>query len=192
MTYYEEFGVATTASQDEIRQAYRHLSQLVHPDHCGDAHMRRLADLQMKRLSGMADVLLDPASRECYDRSLMPLAAAVAGESTSFTPPIWDWRRLAPATIAIAAGLLILILGTSPPAHAPPSSEAVSAANAPQRISHTTVDAPPVRTTASEEDWEPLATYAYESHLPIPPIPFPIAAVPLTPPDIPAKLTPAK
>src|SRR5690348_5432195 len=63
MTYYEELGVSETASREEIRQAYKQLARVIHPDHCGDNPTRRLADLQLKRLNGILEMLLDPQGR---------------------------------------------------------------------------------------------------------------------------------
>src|SRR5580700_6302662 len=34
MDYYEELGIDRSASPEEIRQAYKHLVRLLHPDHC--------------------------------------------------------------------------------------------------------------------------------------------------------------
>jgi hypothetical protein len=106
--------------------------------------------------------LRDPAGRERYDRSLVLLALAAAAESAHVAPPRWDWRRLLPAAIAIAAALLILVLGTSPAPHAPV---------APRQLS------PPV----ADDDWAPLATYAYEAHLPLPTVPLPEVTTRQTP-----------
>jgi hypothetical protein len=196
MTYYEELGVSAAASHEEIRQAYRHLASLAHPDQCGDEDTRRLADLQMKRLKGMMELLLDPASRDRYDRSLMSLAAAVAGQPTPAASPRWDWRRLTPATIACAAVLLILVLGASParlplpPAYIPQAAGAMPAANAPQLVSQKTTGIPRFQPPTSEEDWEPLVTYAYESHLATPAVPFPEISAP-NPPRQPETAAPA-
>jgi hypothetical protein len=184
MTYYEEMGVSGTASPEEIRQAYKHLARLVHPDQCGNEETRRLADLQMKRLNGIAATLLDPVSRGRYDRSLISLALAVSGEPAAVGLR-WDWRRLAPPAIAVSAALMILVLGTSPlrtprlaAAYMPRVADAISA---PKPSPHTTQKSHnPVRiqTPEPEEEWEPLVTYAYESHLSVPPLPFPDTQVP--------------
>jgi hypothetical protein len=185
MTYYEELGVCENASREEIRQAYKHLARLVHPDQCGDEETRRLADLQMKRLNGMAGVLLDPAGRERYDHSLMSLAAAVAGEPFPGSAPAWEWRRLVTAATAMMAVLLTLIVGASelrpmnPTSYVPLPAGAMAPAHATQPVSHGKMRAPKPIQTASTEEWEPLATYAYESHLAIPPVPF--ADVPAPP-----------
>ena len=138
MTYYDELGVSENASREEIRAAYQS---------------------QMKRLNGVAQVLLDPAGRDRYDRSLMSLATAVAGEPIAVAES-WDWRRLAPAAMAVAAillALIIVVLSVRP-----------AQADAPPAIARF-----PSVPLQVQEEWEPLATYAYESHLPIPPVPFP-------------------
>ena len=181
MTYYEELGVSTAASGEEIRQAYRHLAKLVHPDQCGDETTRRLADLQMKRLNEMASVLLDPAGRERYDRSLMALAAAVAGAPIPVAPVGFAWKRHVPAVVACAVALIVLVYGVSPtkstlsPQYTPPVAEAAPA-KPPQRASTPARKTPKVRPAVQQEEWEPLATHAYESHLAILPMPFPDAA----------------
>lgn len=70
MNYYEELGLSTSASTGEIRQAYKSLARLLHPDRQSDAHLRRMADLQMTRLNHILAVLTDPVKRERYDIEL--------------------------------------------------------------------------------------------------------------------------
>jgi hypothetical protein len=112
MTFYEELGVPAEASREEIRQAYKRLVRLLHPDRCGDPATRVLAELQMRRLNGILEVLSRPDERANYDRSLMqgdairqcPTAAHDAHAQRD--PPDWDglwcdarWRR----TVAVGA-----------------------------------------------------------------------------------------
>ena len=62
---YEVLGVSRTASQDEIRKAYRKLAKESHPDlHPGD----RQAEERFKRVTAAYDLLGDPDKRARYDR----------------------------------------------------------------------------------------------------------------------------
>ncbi len=65
--YYEVLGVPRTASQDEIRKAYRKLALKWHPDrHKGDE--REAAEARFKRISEAHEVLSDEETRKKYDR----------------------------------------------------------------------------------------------------------------------------
>jgi hypothetical protein len=140
MTFYEELGVSETASREEIREALRHLA-------------RR----DRERLYGTAEVLLDPERRKRYDRSLMALAA-VLEQPASIGPAVSVWRTLAPAAIAVAGALLILVAGSSS-VRAPLSSGVAV---------HSSPAIPAVPTLDSEQDWEPLSYPVSESHLAAP------------------------
>ena len=63
---------ATTA---EIRQAYKSLVRVLHPDQQQDQDMRRLSELQLRRLNHLYQVLSDPEQRRTYDLSLQYLPA---------------------------------------------------------------------------------------------------------------------
>ncbi|HEX7938461.1 MAG TPA: molecular chaperone DnaJ [Gemmatimonadaceae bacterium] len=63
--YYSVLGVGRTASDDEIKTAYRKLAMRWHPDrNSGSAE----AEEKFKSLTEAYDVLRDPAKREAYDR----------------------------------------------------------------------------------------------------------------------------
>ena len=101
MDYYQELGVEPSASPEEIRQAYKHLARLLHPDRCGDQQGRLLADLQMKRLNGILQALTNPLDRESYDRSLLSRTPALSGP-----PPALDWK--APQWLWPVLGAMLL------------------------------------------------------------------------------------
>ena len=70
ITYYEELGVESTASPDEIRDAFRALARLLHPDQQTDPQLRETAERQMRKLNRIHAVLSDSGRRSAYDASL--------------------------------------------------------------------------------------------------------------------------
>jgi molecular chaperone DnaJ len=76
---YEALGVSKTASQDEIKKAYRKLVREVHPDrNPGDA----AAEARFKEVQSAYDVLSDPEKRKQYDRIGTANGAGAAGGTT--------------------------------------------------------------------------------------------------------------
>ncbi len=70
MNHYEELGLNPSASADQIHKAHRILSRLLHPDQQTDGILRDAAEIQMRRINAMVDVLLDPDKRRAYDATL--------------------------------------------------------------------------------------------------------------------------
>src|SRR6184192_1046332 len=63
--YYEVLGVGRTATDEEIKRAYRKLAVKFHPDkNLDDPH----AEEKFKELGEAYDVLMDPDKRAAYDR----------------------------------------------------------------------------------------------------------------------------
>src|SRR5882724_4490117 len=63
--YYETLGVSKTASEDEIRSAFRKLARKYHPDVAKD---KKTAEEKFKQINEAYEVLSDPEKRKKYDQ----------------------------------------------------------------------------------------------------------------------------
>ena len=63
--YYETLGVSKTASEDEIRSAFRKLARKYHPDVAKD---KKTAEEKFKHINEAYEVLSDPEKRRKYDQ----------------------------------------------------------------------------------------------------------------------------
>ncbi|NJM62276.1 MAG: DnaJ domain-containing protein [Oscillatoriales cyanobacterium RU_3_3] len=64
--HYKTLNVTPTATQAEIKQAYRRLAKLLHPD----SKNQRAGHEEIVRLNAAYEILGDPQQREFYDRQL--------------------------------------------------------------------------------------------------------------------------
>src|SRR6267378_7383917 len=62
--YYKILGVERTASEEEIRKAFRKLARLYHPDVARD---KKVAEEKFKEINEAYEVLGDPEKRKKYD-----------------------------------------------------------------------------------------------------------------------------
>lgn len=111
ITYYEELGVEKTATQEQIREAYRALVRLLHPDQQTEPQLRDAAELQMRKLNRIYAVLSDPIRRIAYDDSLEAPAAVPAPVIVVKNSEV-DQRKLlirAGAVGALVFGVFLLI-----------------------------------------------------------------------------------
>jgi curved DNA-binding protein CbpA len=160
MTYYEELGVPAGASRDEIRQAYKRLVRLLHPDRCGDPATRLLAELQMRRLNAVLQVLSNPHERANYNRSLLEGGTRLRRHATPL-----DWRArlrqlaMLPSMLpsaAAATGVLVLLLlcvllPSSPPIPKPLAPAVAQARQLPLRRARRTPREPSSPADATEK-----------------------------------------
>jgi curved DNA-binding protein len=63
--YYETLGVSKTASEDEIKSAFRKLARKYHPDVAKD---KKAAEEKFKQINEAYEVLSDPEKRKKYDQ----------------------------------------------------------------------------------------------------------------------------
>ena len=61
-SHYQVLRVAVTATDKEIKVAYRRAARIAHPDHGGDA-------ATFRRVTAAYETLIDPQRRKAYDRS---------------------------------------------------------------------------------------------------------------------------
>src|SRR6476660_9204626 len=84
--YYETLGVQKTASEEEIRTAFRKLARKYHPDVAKD---KKTAEEKFKQINEAYEVLSDPEKRKKYDQ----LGADWNQPGGGFQPPPgWNTR----------------------------------------------------------------------------------------------------
>ena len=102
MTYYEELGLGTKASEEEIRSSYQSLSRILHPETQPETLLRKLAAAQLQRLNEVVETLCDDERRAHYDLRLASRTRHFIG---------WvdlDWRHLALWTLVLG---IVCLLG---------------------------------------------------------------------------------
>src|SRR5260370_26523124 len=109
MNCYEELGLAESASVEEIRQSYKSLVRLLHPDHQSEEPLRKVAELQLTRLNEIVAVLTDPLRREKYDASIHAVVATRPAEIEQEMPGgiRFGRIRLRVGTIVWSASLVV-------------------------------------------------------------------------------------
>jgi len=109
-SHYEVLGVLQSASQDEIRVAYRMRVREVHPDTA--AGKRSDSSIQMARIAEAWRVLSDKAARMAYDSELggrISEPVRVAHEQFVYAPAtrgVFPWRMIG----LMATGSIALVL----------------------------------------------------------------------------------
>lgn len=75
-SHYQVLRIAVTATDKEVKVAYRKAARLAHPDQGGDA-------AAFRRITQAYETLIDPARRRAYDRSYARGAAGRGAEAAS-------------------------------------------------------------------------------------------------------------
>jgi DnaJ-domain-containing protein 1 len=107
ITYYEHLGVSSDASVEEIRDAYRALARMLHPDQQTDPNLKRVAEMQMRKLNPIYTILSDPARRRQYDEDLADdYIAPIILESAPRSSTRLAGRLVWMGAVVVGAGLL--------------------------------------------------------------------------------------
>ena len=84
MNHYETLGVPKTASQSEIKEAYKALVKKYHPDiYSGD---KTFAEKKIKEINNAYDVLSNYAEKQKYDAEIN-----VRNQTYTYTPPNYSY-----------------------------------------------------------------------------------------------------
>jgi len=84
--YYSALGIDRTASEDDVRKAYRKLARKYHPDVSKEAD----AEKRMRDINEANDVLRDKEKRAAYDALADRVARGGRPEGDFQPPPGWD------------------------------------------------------------------------------------------------------
>jgi curved DNA-binding protein CbpA len=116
ITFYEELGVESGASPEEIRDAFRSLVRLLHPDQQTDPQLKEIAEKQMRKLNRIYAVLSDAESRRRYDDSLHDDFAPAVIVNPSWPVQKQVVGRLAwVGAILVSAALLVWLAAENAP-----------------------------------------------------------------------------
>jgi hypothetical protein len=145
MNYYEEFGIPQDAPAARIRQAYKTLARMLHPDAQSEEALKAMAECQMKRLNGMLDTLLDPEKRRAYDEALLeadylpPPAPAPARLSSggdgwvdALQAPLRQWFWILTGLMIVGLAVWYAGAGNSPVAEVAPARSTAASVTVPE------------------------------------------------------------
>lgn len=110
MTYYDELGVGPEATAEEIREAYKRLAKLLHPDTQQDERVRHVAACQMQRLNHVYETLSHADRRRLYNAGLESPLLPVVFKAPPLPPPPFPLHILLARRYGswVAGGLSVL------------------------------------------------------------------------------------
>jgi curved DNA-binding protein CbpA len=132
--YYEELGVERNATPEAIRDSFRALVRLLHPDQQTDQHLKAAAEKQLRKMNRIYAVLSDPARRREYDEALDFVSTP---PDTHFHPRARNITanalvaRMVWVAVALLGVAIVIWLATDPPSN-PVGSERAAVPAAPK------------------------------------------------------------
>ncbi|MBQ0079388.1 MAG: J domain-containing protein [Eubacterium sp.] len=111
MNPYEVLGVSTTASEEEIKKAYKELVKKYHPDRHQDNPLADLAEEKLQEVNEAYDMIMKSKSSGGYSygggSQYSGYNSNTGGSSTQGTPDYMNIRRLLDAGNLVAAETML-------------------------------------------------------------------------------------
>ena len=114
MDFYEELGINSDATEEDIRRSHRRLIKLLHPDGQTDEDIKALAEIQLRRINGVVDLLYNPERRREYDQHLKKADASLDPTNlSSFSRAVrkFTWRAFSWMALSLLAAIILTVLG---------------------------------------------------------------------------------
>jgi curved DNA-binding protein CbpA len=111
-SYYDELGVEPDATPAQIRDSFRALVRLLHPDQHLDPELKSIAERQLRRMNGVYAVLSDPEKRRRYDAEFEEhslVSTKVVKRSSNIDPRRFVSRFLWVGAAIILAGTCLWV-----------------------------------------------------------------------------------
>jgi len=131
MSFYDDLGLRRGATAEEVREKYRVLVRLFHPDQFADPVLKAAAESQMRRFNEIEAVLTDPKLRREYDDALWRRPGTIKDPPIIIqaAQPVRQERRIPRNSVAWGAALMacagaIVWVSDHDASPAPPQMEA--------------------------------------------------------------------
>lgn len=177
--YFAVLGLTRSATHAEMREAYRRLAKLYHPDsqpaENRDTPGRKESDQRMQAINEAKSVLFDPIKREEH-RVMLGLREKISAERlaqlraqthyravTTYRPPQpkrpsskWDrvWRKWLTGIVSVMClavlGVLIYEMSKPAPQSGDPIKELIARYSQPEKLPFDTAPAPDTMTVAND------------------------------------------
>ncbi len=132
MSLYDDLGVRQGATPEEVREHYRVLVRLFHPDQFSDPVLKAAAEGQMRRFNEIAGILTDPEKLRAHETEALPPIYIQAPQAETPARRV-PWNSLAWGTAAMAcAGAIVWVSGHDAVPDPPALKIATLAPEAPQ------------------------------------------------------------
>ena len=133
MNLYDDLGVRQGATPDEVREQYRVLVRLLHPDQFSDPVMKAAAEGQMRRVNEIVAVLTVPERLSQYETEALAPIVVQTPQAAAPSRRV-PWNSLAWGMAAmICAGAIVWVSGHEAISAPPPAAE-IRTVVIPQRV----------------------------------------------------------
>ena len=98
---YQVLGVPSTATDEEVKKAYRNLAKKYHPDNYHDDPLADLAQEKMKEINEAYEEIQNQRKRGASGKATEPTAAAMAAPTAATAPTATAAAMIPPSSASV-------------------------------------------------------------------------------------------